>query len=275
MKEITLCADDFAFNSGISEGILKLIELQRLSATTCMTSMPSWPMYAKRLLPYQDKIDLGLHFNLLDGTPLGEAASLIAKSGNFLNLKKLTLRSFMRGIVVKDIESELNRQLDKFIEEMGREPDFLDGHLHIHHFPVIRDAVINVYEKRLRKHNSYIRISSHRYRLGLKNFAITASGALSLKKALQTHHIPYNQSFSGIYNFSQSANYRKYLNKFFKEIQNHGLIMCHPGLPETAEEYVRDPIAKTRLYEFNYLSSDQFLEDCKRLHVKLARFWHP
>lgn len=273
MKHVTLCADDFAFNSGISEGILKLIELERLTATTCMTSMPDWPKYANALLPYQKQMDLGLHFNLLDGAPLGRVDSLTNSSGNFWDIKNFILKAFARTVKRQDVETELNRQLDKFIEYMGREPDFIDGHLHIHHFPVIRDAVIKVYEERLRKHNAYTRVSSHNYRLHLKQFAITVTGSLSLRSLLKKKHIPFNQSFSGIYTFRQSANYRKFFNKFLKEIRDHGLIMCHPGLPNPTPEYVKDPIAKTRLYEFAYLSSEDFLEDCAKYQIKLVRFW--
>lgn len=48
-KTIVLCADDFGLDPGVSEGILKLAHMGRLSAVSCMVNMPGFILYAKEL----------------------------------------------------------------------------------------------------------------------------------------------------------------------------------------------------------------------------------
>jgi hypothetical protein len=50
----------------------------------------------------------------------------------------------------------------------------------------------------------------------IKSFIITAGGALALKQRLQQLTIPHNNTFSGIYNFAQAANYSNFFKKFLK-----------------------------------------------------------
>jgi predicted glycoside hydrolase/deacetylase ChbG (UPF0249 family) len=68
MKKIVLCADDYNQNAAISGGIIDLVAKGRLSAVSCFSTLPQWEQNAKRLLPYQHKVDIGLHFNLTESS---------------------------------------------------------------------------------------------------------------------------------------------------------------------------------------------------------------
>lgn len=50
-------------------------------------------------------------------------------------------------------------QLERFIQLMGRWPDFIDGHQHVHQFPLIRKAMMAVYEQRLQSPAVWVRSS--------------------------------------------------------------------------------------------------------------------
>ena len=156
MKHIILCADDYSQTLAISQGILELLQKKRLSATACMTNSPHWITHAAWLNPFINKADIGLHFNLSEGKPLTKALGL-THQGQFISLPKLLLKSQLRRLNQQSIIAELNAQLDQFIFAMGKLPDFLDGHQHIHHLPTIRDAVLSVYKQRFKSKNTYIR----------------------------------------------------------------------------------------------------------------------
>ncbi len=264
IKQITLCADDYGQNQSISQGIIALLEKNRLSATSCMTSSPDWSAHAKWLQPFAEHADIGLHFNLTEGKPLS------AKAG-FLPLSQLILKAYACQLKESFIKAELNAQLDAFAAAMGRLPDFIDGHQHIHQLPVIRDVLMSVYEERLRTTNSYIRCLYEPYLSStLKGAIIQLLGAKTFKKNLIQHRIPHNSSFAGIYSFAHSAHYSRIFPSFLAQIKEGGLIMCHAGL---SSQNTEDRIAKTRYHEFVYLKSDDFVSDCFQAKVVLGRLF--
>lgn len=267
MKRIILCADDYGQNNFISQAIILLIKKNRLTATTCMTTSRYWLESAAPLKSF-DKLDIGLHFNLTEGKSLSQAVT-------FLPLKKLLIKSFLKKINQASIETELHAQLDQFEAGMGRLPDFIDGHQHVHQFPIVREALLSVYQKRLKNHLKYLRSVQDRltyFRWGdayLKRVLIQNSGANSFKKQLLYNKIRHNPSFSGIYSFSKSDQYRAFFNQFLAKIMDNGIIMCHPGL--SGDDY-EDTIRQARYDEYCYLNSQHFVEDCLKQDVKLGQF---
>ena len=255
-KRIILCADDFGQNEAISEGILSLLQHQRLSATSCMTNMPIWPAMAKKLSALKGQAQVGLHFNLTEGQALSKKGQRL-----FTSINQLILRAFLRKLSQSDVEEELCAQLEAFIQAFGCTPDFIDGHQHIHHLPVIREALLKVYKKYYPDNKAWIRVSSNSLLSTLKVMPrclklliITLTGALVLKKVLVNNKIPHNTSFSGSYDFSSSADYSKLFTQFLKEVDEGGVLMCHPGLKSDVD----DPIYATRIKEWHYFNSEVF-----------------
>ena len=271
MKIITLCADDFGQNESISQGILNLIAKKRLSATSCMVNMTNWQHSAPALRHHHGQIDIGLHFNLTEGRPLSSMIEL-APGGEFPPLSHVLRQAHFRRLSIQEIRAELICQLEAFETTLGYLPDFIDGHQHIHHLPIVRQALVDNYKQR--HYRGYIRIThpqfSNAFQAPLfKNIAIARSGATTLKRQLRQYSIPFNHSFSGIYNFTQSAHYDKLFPKFLQQVNAQGLIMCHPGLQST--DY-HDAIAKSRYDEYRYFNSDKFIDACEHADISLSRF---
>ncbi len=276
MKHITLCADDYGQNPAISQAIINLIANKRLSATSCMTNGESWSAEARHLLPYKDHVDIGMHINFTDNKPLSASFRQLYGDQMF-SLGKLLVLAYLRQLNKKVIADEINAQLDCFIQAMGCLPHFLDGHQHVHQFPVIRDALIEVYQQRLGATSCYVRSVLARQRfwdfknkMYIKNVIIQLTGATSLRSLLVKNNIPYNTSFSGVYDFAVKG-YAQLFPRFLTEVQEGGLIMCHPGLP-MVESMQFDPIYFARVQEYLYFSSEQFLQDCVKNEVKIGRF---
>ena len=159
---------------------------------------------------------------------------------------------------------------------MGFYPAYLDGHQHVHHFPVIRTALQRVYEAAQLKALGVRVRSVHRENpwTGIlrdpKASIIEFTGAKALlNQWLLPDTIPHNTSFEGIYAFSDSRQCRTHFQRFLANIQDGGMIMCHPG---RAGSDINDPIGASRYDEYQYLSSDAFLQDCQAASVVLSHF---
>jgi len=257
MKMITLCADDYAFLPSISEAIIHLIKDHRLNATSCMVNTSYWKDHAIALKPFLNKIDIGLHFALTDVQP---ATMPIDQHPNIIK------HAYFRKLKQSEIERELQSQIETFEKVLGRLPNFIDGHQHIHQLPIIRNALLSVYKKIFPDRSCYIRVPLSKPRT-VKSTIITLTGASTLKKQLIEHNIPHNSSFSGVYNFSNTKNYPDRFCQFLKNIESGGIIMCHPGLADKKEG-----IAAARKQEFDYFNSQQFLEDCNTYAIDIPAY---
>lgn len=263
-KRIVLCADDYGQAPAISQGIIALIKYGRLSATSCLVTSPYWLESAKWLKPFGFSVDVGLHLNLTEGKALSR--SFIDHYGEDLfALPSLLCRALTRQLRQDVIIAEFEAQLDRFIEGFGEAPCFIDGHQHIHQFPVIRDALIVVYKKRLDVEMPYVRwvnekVSFSDFLFNFKKLIIISTGKHQFRQLLDNNQIPYNSSFAGIYPFGSAANhYREWFLKFLQASEDGGMIMCHPALSGDEQS---DPIARARYLEYQYLFGNQFLQDC-------------
>lgn len=258
-KRIVLCADDYGQAQPISQGILSLVKANRISAVSCMVTKPDWQEQARLLAPYQEKVDIGLHFNLTEDKSSLPAVLLKA------NLRRLNLAA---------IVGEFNRQIDAFTGALGFQPQFIDGHQHVHQLPIVRDALIKVYQGRFKNNKPYIRVTNVRLRPGemvcdVKKMMLKMMAGGQFTRLLTANRIPYNRTFSGIYGFRNAGDYQRLFRRFLAESDDMGLIMCHPGLPS---DQAGDPIAKARAHEYRYLSSPSFMADCAADDVTISRF---
>lgn len=271
MKRIVLCADDYGQAPAISEGIRNLVAVRRLSATSCMVNTRYWQEEAAKLLPWRDQIDIGLHFNLTEGQPLASEFRQ-AYGEDFPGLGWLLRRSHLLQLDQQVIAAELNAQIDAFIDAMGCLPNYIDGHQHVHHFPVIRKALLSVYQDRLKDTQPYIRLVAMRLRwadMVGKKAVIYATGVPQLRRLLQKQAIPHNNSFAGVYDFKDAESYPAYFRAFLGEIGAGGVMMCHPGLAAADQ---LDEINAARVCEYNYLIGQQFEQDLLAQGIVLSRF---
>lgn len=261
-RPIILCADDFGQSPGISQGILKLVSLQRLSAVSCMVNTEDFPTSAPELAAIKGQTKLGMHFSLTEGPLLSQPEQPCFK------LNKLLIKSHLRMISTSLIRNEFNAQLDHYLEVMGSLPDFIDGHQHVHQFPGIRHVLLDIYKQRLQSHGTSIRSTYPAVTLAkyhLKAHIIAISGGMAMNTVLKRKGIPHNHFFAGVYDFSPQTNYRNLFRQWLHLAPSNTLIMCHPA--QIVD--VHDPLAQTRVMEFNYFTSEHFLDDCRESHVVL------
>lgn len=275
IKHVILCADDYGLNAAVSQAIITLLQHQRLSAVSCLTTTAGWPQQAGMLKSFHQQVDIGLHFNLTEGNAL--SSGYCKKYGRFYSLPALIVRAFFRRLDVAILAQECEAQLKQFIEVMGFLPDFIDGHQHVHQLPQVRTALLHIYQKYWHDKKAYVRLVYQQPKaIGvfnkIKQFIIQLCGSLELEHLLIHAEIPYNSSFAGVYSFSRASSYRQIFLYFLANIKNKGLIMCHPGQLAAHNMDIADVISAARQQEYDYLSSEQFNKDCEISGVRITKF---
>jgi predicted glycoside hydrolase/deacetylase ChbG (UPF0249 family) len=130
------------------------------------------------------------------------------------------------------LETEIHQQLDLFERHLGATPDHVDGHQHVHQFPVIRDALMRVLSRRYTTgHRPWLRVSRATGQTAdLKAQVITAMGAKALERLALIHGFAHSSHLSGIYDFKGNAiQYRDQLRQWLKELPRGTVLMCHPA----------------------------------------------
>ncbi len=252
-----LCADDFALTAGVSRGILDLLAIGAISATGAMTNRPHWPGFARELASFNDKADLGVHLNLTCGAPLG-AMPLLAPGGTLPGLGRVARAALCSEAARTEIAGEINRQLDAFQQAMGRAPDFVDGHQHVHVLPGVRGSVISTVKQRHEAQGTYLRDPADA-------IAAIARRGVSARKALVVSGLAWgfgrtaahaglrvNQGFSGFSPFDPARDFGADFTRFCMDQGPNHLVMCHPGHVD-AELSTLDSVVGTRAAEQAWL----------------------
>jgi predicted glycoside hydrolase/deacetylase ChbG (UPF0249 family) len=223
--------------------------------------------------------DVGMHLVLTQFVPLGPMPRLAA-SGALPRLNRLMALAYTGGLDPVEIGDEIDRQLDAFERGMGRPPDHVDGHHHVHQLPVVRDALIQRLGQRLpfgtamRVCYEPLRAILER-RIAMLRATVIAAGARHLRRAVAVQNIPCNRRFSGVRDFKEKVSYRDLFRRFIGResgIRPKGLlIMCHPGCPD-AMLRASDSVIEPRKDEFVYLASGEFFEDLDVAGMRVGRF---
>ncbi|KAF0227797.1 MAG: hypothetical protein FD175_2503 [Beijerinckiaceae bacterium] len=271
-----LTADDYAMTPAVSRGILALLEAGRISATGAMTNRPSWPEAARELRSFEGNADLGVHINLTCGAPL-TAADGLAAGGILPKLGPLLARALAGRVPQDVVEREIGAQLTAFEDAMGRMPDFIDGHQHIHAMPGIRRAFAAVMARRYPDAKPYVRDAADRFGpinargRHARKAMIVAGLARPFGARLRELGFALNQGFSGFSAFDPQADYGADFASYLLAPGKAQLVMCHPGAVDD-ELRALDPATDSRPQEVAYFLSNRFIENCDAASMRPARF---
>lgn len=261
---VIVCADDFGMEPSVDEGIVELSRLGRLSATSCLVDAPEFAQSAATLkdLP----IDLGLHLNFTESLGL---------PGLFLPHGKLVALAYTRRLHVAGVRRQIDSQLDRFERHVGRAPDFVDGHLHVHQLPVIREALVDALVRRYPKARPWLRNTTPGtldpalpFMQRFKPRVIAALGAAPLFKLASLAHFKFNSGFLGVYDFERShPPYPVLLDAWLRHATPGMLLMTHP-----AKRFARGVAFGTdRVEEYRTLSGEIFAALLATYHLKVSR----
>jgi predicted glycoside hydrolase/deacetylase ChbG (UPF0249 family) len=246
---VALCADDYAQNLAIDDGILSLLTEQRLSAVSCFSTAPRWlKQSGPAVREAAGAADVGLHFNLTEG--FGQEAAPY-------RLRSLILRSLFTRLDSKWLYRQLNKQLDAFEAGFGKPPAFIDGHQHVHQLPGVRQVLLHVLESRYAAQRIWVRNTvpaSPAWRG--KPVILKLLGGAMTATALRGAGVRSNHGFAGVYGFDRQ-DYAACFAEWLKAAAPGMLIMCHPAAAVAAGS--NDEIAAQRLVEYRFFKSPEFV----------------
>jgi predicted glycoside hydrolase/deacetylase ChbG (UPF0249 family) len=261
-KRIVLCADDFGMNPAVDEGILKLAERRRLSATSCLVEGPSFAPGVDALR--QSGLQLGLHLNFTES---------LGQPGLYMPVSSLIRQAYLRRLDTGVLASQVQRQLDRYESLVGRPPDFVDGHQHVHQLPQIRSVLLAELSKRYSSSLPWLRYTQAGSLRGLparlraKAVIIEHLGSHAFARAARSKAFPLNRAFLGVYDFmGGQASYRRWMRLWLAGAREGDLIMCHPA----AGDFPGDELGPQRVAEFEVLRSDDMGEQLDRHGLRLA-----
>jgi chitin disaccharide deacetylase len=264
-KRIALCIDDYGLHEGVDNAALELAQRGRVTAISCMVGAPHWEVGALKLSEVRaDAVDVGLHLDFTE-YPIFAA--------NRWKLPQLIAATAARMLDRRNARAEIDVQLDRFEQGLGRPPAHVDGHQHIHQFPILREALLEALLQRYPGQRPWLRRTARRRpgATGFKPWLIEHLGSAPLAEAARDHGFAQNECFLGVYDFTgDAAGYRARLTQWLGAASEGDLVMCHPGLAVPAP----DAISAARNVEYAVLASDAFpalLADAKVTLAPISR----
>nr|XP_017497256.2 carbohydrate deacetylase isoform X1 [Manis javanica] len=134
---LVVTADDFGYCPRRDEGIVEAFLAGAVTSVSLLVNGAAAESAAE--LARRHQIPTGLHANLSEGRPVGPArhgpSSLLSPEGFFLG--KMGFREAVAAgdVALPQVREELESQLSRFRELLGRDPTHVDGHQHVHVLP--------------------------------------------------------------------------------------------------------------------------------------------
>lgn len=132
MKALLIRADDIGYSEGVSNGIRSSYTYGIVKNAGIMVNMP----YSKQAMTLvrNDDICFGLHVNLVVGKPCckdtKQVERLLNEKGEFISsaIRRQQIANQEHPFVYQDVYQEVEAQMQVFIQEMGRLPEYIDLH---------------------------------------------------------------------------------------------------------------------------------------------------
>lgn len=258
-RTIAVCADDYGLSEGVNQAVLEGVQAGWLTAVSCMSTAPAWREGAAPLVAAaQGRADLGLHLNLSEH---------FSAEPEGYGLRGLILRAYAGRLSAAEMRLRVALQLDAFEQAVGRAPDFVDGHQHVHQLPGIRDLLVQALRERHPAPRPWLRCTRPEPVPALKPWLIAALGSAGLTRLARSAGLAQNHRLLGVYDFQGDAHrYERRLAAWLRAAREGDLLMCHPSLPTHA---ATDPILQARRVEADVLCSPLFADLLAREDIVL------
>jgi len=267
MRRISVCIDDFGLHAGVNDAALRLARNGRVSAVSCLVDGDAWSTGAESLCAMPGYVEIGLHVNLTEPLP-GACLQL--------PLGRLIAAAYMGKLDRGEVESEIRRQWLVFETSMGRAPDFVDGHQHVHQLPVVREALLDVLDEGAPTRRPWLRSTVPVERRSgtappwssrAKALLVATLGARRLAGLAERRGYRHNRGLAGVYDFRASDSaYLEQLYAWLAATREGDLVVCHAATDGPSS----DSILPARLREFRVLSGEDFGEYLRRHHIVIC-----
>jgi chitin disaccharide deacetylase len=119
--------DDFGLSEGVNRGVLWSHDHGILTSASLMVRQPAAASAAEEAIR-RPRLSVGLHLNL------GE---WVYRDGSWMTLYEVVPLDDVAAV-----EAELSRQVERFVQLLGRPPTHLDSHQHLHRSDPLRTVAL-------------------------------------------------------------------------------------------------------------------------------------
>lgn len=257
-KTIIINADDVGMHPDVDGAVVKLAE-QGVVTSASVMSLGAPDREALDAMNIHG-VDLGLH---LDFT--SDFANRRYRTAH--TVKSLIAAAWRRRLDPAHVQNVISEQLDRFEQAVGAPPVFVDGHEHIHQFPVIRETLFDVAGGRYPGRQLFIRNTCPLRWRGPKATIIGMLGARETKRQADARGHRCNPDFGGVYDFSPASDLQALWSDWLDSVDAAGsLIMCHPA----SSILEGDAISPARVREFRFLASEACAELLEKHRVRVG-----
>jgi predicted glycoside hydrolase/deacetylase ChbG (UPF0249 family) len=260
-KRIWVVADDYGIAHGVNGAIRDLLAQGAINATSVMVLASGFnerEAAALADLRTTAGIAVGLHLTLT--APFRPLVRNYAptQEGAFLPLGQTFGAALLGRVRAEAVQAEFDAQVARFVAAFGQPPDYVDGHQHVHLFPVIAGCALSA----VRRHapQAWIRQCgrTHLSGSGTKALVLDLLSARFRKRAAAAG-IRTNSGFAGSYEFGTRADFSGLFASFLQGLPDGGAIMCHPGMVD-AELVRNDTLTSPREREYAFFKSAAYRE---------------
>ncbi|WP_367714926.1 ChbG/HpnK family deacetylase [Nitratireductor sp. GISD-1A_MAKvit] len=260
-RSVWLIADDYGLSPGVSSAIRKLLSAGRLSGTGCMTLFGDWEEHASALRDTEGSFAIGLHLTLTDYPALSTGRTMP-------ELKRL-----LTGSDSEAVATEADAQLARFRDFFGRDPDFIDGHQHVHFLPPVRQWLARRFAAYETSGRPWLRgAPTLRAVPALVKAKVMVARLLArgFDAEMRRHGFVVEGPLCGFYDWRRRGAFARALDLFIDRAPDGSVIMCHPGEVDAVLRS-RDVLTDTRGEEREALSSEAFNQRLESAVLQIKR----
>jgi predicted glycoside hydrolase/deacetylase ChbG (UPF0249 family) len=280
-RYLVVNADDYGIGPATSRAILELGKEQIITSSVLMANSPHAEQAIQAWHEAGRPLEMGWHPCLTMDRPVlppHYVPSLVDCQGYFLPLPRLAWRLFKDAAIGLQIRAELRAQYQRCRELLGQPPVVINGHKHIHIFPIIGPVLLELVKQQ--RPLPYIRRVSETVPLlakipgaRLKRAFLSCLGRGQARR--QTHlGIPDNHCLAGVTD-PRWVSDPQFLVRWIAQVPGQVVeLACHPGYYDESllgrDATPQDGQLQRRVRELELLRRPEFLKSCQRAGFRLV-----
>ena len=281
-KRIIVNADDLGLSRGITDGILLSHLKGIVTSASLMMYQPATEYAVKRLGDVVRTLDVGIHLNLCQGSPVlppSSVPSLVGGDGCFLPPPEMARRLVCWQVAPNEIEAEFCAQIDRMLS-YGLTPSHADSHHRFHIYP----AAALVFGRAIRSRGIFQVRSAKKKTWPEEGLGAAHAGSFYRRVTVNAYnHVLQRALFRGLKapdaGVALHPRFRGKLSELPKawcfafENMPPGTyeIWCHPGFREKGFSET-DPLCAQREVELAMLTDSRLPETMKVTGIQLVNF---